>query len=432
MRRCSAGIAIALLVMMAGACGEDPNVYGVPLLNANALATLETSSGLASDPCRTIPDLPASFLNAMPACCGGKGRCVPEIASLGKRADQLPSCEGGGKCVPSSVLQASTNPPKACRAGSDGAAGVCFPTCIDAVDRLKLLLSQAECDPDERCVPCLTPQGTPTGLCEYGTRVQTPKPATCLDAPSERPRPELCANPPRIIDPRKLTPCDAGHCIPKSIAGDMAARLSSCADSTQVCTPDDFIATGGLFVPKTCKSLVGGEGRCLSTAIPEVKDQADRLPRDVCGNEERCAPCFDPVTGEALSSCELTCDSGPKQPKRLFESCGGTKGRCVSKSLVGSELVNFVLNQDKCKADEKCVPLAVLNRRATPAKCVSSGIFSSGSPGVCVESVFTQVLSILGSVVGVSQSNCKKDFVCVPCDVAGDAVPGCAAPSGSR
>jgi len=420
-------LAISAALVATIACGEPPDPYGVELQNHAALSALKPTSGFANDPCNPVPDLPSDFLEALPTCCNNKGRCVPEGDSLGSQGDQLPSCEGGGKCAPLAVLQASTKPPKACK--SPGGAGVCFPTCIDQIDRLKLVLSQENCDPDERCVPCNTPGGESTGLCDLGKKKKDePKPESCKSRPKQKPRAELCAEPPTVVDVTKLTPCDAGHCIPRSAAGeDMVAQLAPCADENYVCAPDKQIATGGLFTPKTCKSIGGAEGRCFSAAIGEVKEQGDRLPKDTCADDERCTPCFDPVSGEALPSCQTPCDAGPTQEKMIFASCQAEKGRCVPESALGGGMMSLALKLDTCKKGEKCAPLAAMNRAATPKLCKTKGVFSSGATGVCMEAVFSGLVTSFGGLLGVSKADCDTDFLCVPCDLGETPLKGCPA-----
>ena len=73
--------------------------------------------------------------------------------------------------------------------------------------------------------------------------------------------------------------------------------------------PDTLIETGGNFILPTCTSVFGAEGRCLSTCVPQLADTADSLPQDICDENERCTPCFDPLQDGAppTGACELSC-----------------------------------------------------------------------------------------------------------------------------
>jgi len=278
-------------------------------------------------------------------------------------------------------------------------------------------------------VPCVNPSdGKATGLCEIGQAAKAAeKPASCK-ANVSKPAAALCADPPSVVDVKKLTACEAGHCIPRGAAGeDLVSQLAPCEDAAYVCAPDPFIATGGLFLPKTCASVNAAEGRCFSAAIGEVKEQGDRLPQDTCAKDERCTPCYDPISGDALPTCQTPCDAGPTKPKMMFATCGGERGRCVPETALGSGLLKIALKQDTCKKAERCAPLSAIKRDATPKACKTRGLFTSGAAGVCVEAVFSDLVGSLGGVVGVSKANCDETFLCVPCDLGDTPLKGCPA-----
>jgi hypothetical protein len=151
--------------------------------------------------------------------------------------------------------------------------------------------------------------------------------------------------------------CQAAHCVPADQVpkGTDTTQLGKCPDGT-LCTPDDFIATFGQFLVKSCTSIDGAEGRCISTCIPRVAEQMTRLPQTGCAPSERCAPCYDPIDGADTHACSQGCDTGPKQPKYQFAQCGGGRGLCVPKSLVPPELQAAVPVDTCTQPDHVCAP----------------------------------------------------------------------------
>lgn len=424
---------IALLT----SCMSEPDLYGETLLNDEALKQISTATSLAdiSDACTAIPALPREFLDAMSPCCGDKGRCLPNAPQLGRSGEQLETCDNGGKCAPLSLLEVATRPLRKCQLSKD-LPGACVPTCVDAIDRLKLVLPKDSCDDDERCVPCFNPQDhKPTGLCELGEKKD--KPATCPAAP-RRATPEMCAGKQDFIDPTKLRACPEGRCVPKALTdqssgvdSDILAGLSLCDDGTSYCVPDIIVRTGGLWLPKTCTSFSNAEGRCYPLFGP-VKVQEKNLPRDVCPESERCIPCFDPYTGERLPTCDTPCDPGPTKPPVVFAACLSGQGRCVPQTVVGDGIrESLSFRRDTCTGEEICAPQSLLDRKSPPTKCeTTGGLAAKKGPGVCVENVFSTVIKVGGGVAGVKQSTCANGFVCMPCSLD-ESLPGCSpAPGG--
>jgi len=84
---------------------------------------------------------------------------------------------------------------------------------------------------------------------------------------------------------------------------------------------------------KTCASIGGNEGRCMSTCLAEVGKQAGSLPKGPsagCAEDEACLPCFDPLTGKPTGACtSLPCDKGPTKPPKTFPKCCGGIGTCI-------------------------------------------------------------------------------------------------------
>src|SRR5262249_34564586 len=158
----------------------------------------------------------------------------------------------------------------------------------------------------------------------------------------------------------------------------MASQLATC--STGLCAPDVFIAAGGNYIPKTCTSLDGAEGRCLHVAIPQVAAQASMLTQDVCESYEKCVPCYSPIDGTPTRSRTPPGDPGPTKPAVEFANCckenNTTEGRCVPSTVIPStEQTN--LQQKECtQSTDLCVPSEMLAPNFKPMACTGSGLLT--------------------------------------------------------
>jgi len=225
-----------------------------------------------------------------------------------------------------------------------------------------------------------------------------------------------------------LTACGAdAHCLDAALIPDpmQAALLAKCDDATKVCVPDVFLRTGGKFTPKSCASLNGAEGRCLSIVIPQVKDQADRLPQDTCAATEKCTPCFDPLDGTATGACTQSCDPGPQEAPKPFAACCGARAHCVPVSSVPDAQEDNLSEQECATAQpgSLCVPDEVINNGPFPA-CAGSAPFIGNYTGVCLSTCLD--FGLQGAFLG--QGNCASaDFKCAPCTLNGmpTGAPGC-------
>ena len=111
--------------------------------------------------------------------------------------------------------------------------------------------------------------------------------------------------------------CVAARCVPSTAIPnpDQVALAAGLPGSERPkCVPDPFIATLGQFLAKECRSLIDAEGRCIPVLLPAVRSQVDRLPQADCAADERCAPCYDPLTGVATGACTAGCGPGPDEP----------------------------------------------------------------------------------------------------------------------
>jgi hypothetical protein len=226
------------------------------------------------------------------------------------------SCDGGdGICAPDDVIRTGDNfVPSTC-VSIAGAEGRCLSTCLPFVAAQADVLPTGGCGPNERCAPCYDPLAAdptaPTGACTLA-----------CDSPAQPPVVLECPwAGPDIINPSSLPECSptcgGAHCAPKALVAEGQQSLfASCDGGDGICAPDDVIRTGDNFVPSSCVSIAGAEGRCLSTCLPFVAAQADVLPTAGCASNERCAPCYDPLAADPTAptgACSFGCDM-PQSP----------------------------------------------------------------------------------------------------------------------
>jgi hypothetical protein len=234
------------------------------------------------------------------------------------------------------------------------------------------------------------------------------------------------------IDPQTFTACEpacaGAHCVPKGVLSTLPLSTESCiADggSAGDCVPDPIIAAAGQFVPATCTSIAGAEGRCLPTCLPAV---AAVLPQDVCAADERCMPCFNPSASDPTAptgACsfggdmpsqppvELTCPwSGPPVfDPTAFAGCSPTCGgsHCVPTGLLSSLPVSPEACTATGGAAGECVPDAVITAggQSVPGTCTSI----AGAEGRCLSTC----LPAVAATVGLPQAVCDAGERCMPC-----------------
>jgi hypothetical protein len=228
-----------------------------------------------------------------------------------------------------------------------------------------------------------------------GTAVACPD-AQLLNITSSLPACDLCAN---------------ARCLPTSLVTstnpESVDQLGACGDGDNKCVPDAYAITRGQVKLKNCTSLAGAEGRCMSVCIPLVAAQGDKLPRDNCADDERCAPCFDPTSGEETGACSLGCTEPPSGPPVTFEKCCSGAGSCVSRELAGAQADQ--LNPDSCtdkSGATLCAPDDIASDK--PATCRSV----NDSEGRCLSRCLTSVQEQESSL---PQSTCASTHRCVPC-----------------
>jgi hypothetical protein len=333
--------------------------------------------------------------SAFPPCalCDG-AHCVPSSAVPPDFADQLQDCPdvAGSKCVPDDLIAtAGQFLFKTCTSLLN-AEGRCVPTCIQQVASQQDRLPVDVCQPDERCAPCFDPtSGQSTGACNAG----------CDTGP---------ANP----TPVTFAKCcgDLGSCVPKDLVpADLQNSLSqdACTDPTTLCAPNTFTGTTGTG-PTVCQSLLvqdgkHAEGRCVPTCVPQVQEQADQLPQDICATGEKCAPCTNPIDGTSTGSCTVGSDQ-PTEPPLAFADCCSNHGKCVPKALAGSQGAN--LDAQECQgADFVCAPTEKVNDLNHKFPACDTVLFG---PGACIFACFAGANGPI-----LQPGTCTGGTVCAPC-----------------
>ncbi|HMJ10278.1 MAG TPA: hypothetical protein VK524_02675 [Polyangiaceae bacterium] len=246
--------------------------------------------------------------------------------------------------------------------------------------------------------------------------------------------------------------CTAAHCIPTALIPPTInqALLGRCSDGSTVCVPDDLSTRLGKFRLKDCTSLLGAEGRCVSTCIPQVNGLMDVLPRATCGDNERCAPCFNPNDGTATGACGLGCDPGPSAQTTsnpiVFKKCQNGLGVCAPSSVIPLVLQTQLL-PDVCSTGELCAPAQKTQslkynfpscQPSNPLVAILAGIGPNGQTGGCVPAFLADNNPFEGGFM--LQDTCLTGEKCAPCNnplrglvpTGACPVPLCSAPNGGN
>jgi hypothetical protein len=184
------------------------------------------------------------------------------------------------------------------------------------------------------------------------------------------------------------------------------------------------LAAYGNYLPKTCTSLEGAEGRCLNQVLPSVVPQVSQLPQDVCDSDESCVPCFSPLDGTSTGACTTVSCDAPKEKAVEFAGCcywgNQPGGKCVPSSVAGSAASG--LSSDGCGGGDVCAPTENLEPTFKPVFCSDDDDFFFSYTGFCVSNCIPEA-------DGLSQGSCDSAHYCAPCHdpLSGDPtnVPGC-------
>lgn len=242
----------------------------------------------------------------------------------------------------------------------------------------------------------------PSAPCPLGSSKRKAVPSAILDA-----FPSCCGG--------------RAHLIPDFLVpSEFQAKLAKGANGT-LCVPDEF-ATSADYAPRSCTSVLGVKGACLSECLPEVKNARVKLPLADCKAGELCAPCFDPQTKQRTGACDIgpmACETpeaiddckpySPTLDLSSYKTCCGTgPAHCAPSSLVPEgQRKDLQLCSD---GQSYCVPDDILSRggKHQPATCKSVGGREGRCLSVCVKSVADQLSTL-------PQSSCKSYERCAPC-----------------
>lgn len=399
-------IALSGLIAIAGCAGgsyEPPRRYGPPG-GPSAFGDAGARRDAGASPAACVhegpPVLDPSTLDPCPSC--GGGHCLPSALVPEESRGRLGSCDAERLCVPDLFIETGGDFLLATCVSVGGAEGRCASTCLPDVAARMGSLPSAGCAPDERCAPCFDPlSGADTGVCRLA-----------------------CDTGPRSTDPPlpPMTCCGgAGTCLDASaVPAEDRERLGpdTCAGTTMLCVPTAF--ADDAFRPASCRSIGGGEGRCLPECLPSVAEDAERLPAAGCGTGERCVPCYQPTDGSATGACAINGDA-PAEPAFVFERCcehddrdGVFLGTCVPRESVPADRRGD-LEEQECPEDMGllCVPTANVedpDRRNPP--CTTEGGTFSGppGPGACVLECMVGFRAVF-----LGRSTCGDEEVCAPC-----------------
>jgi hypothetical protein len=246
---------------------------------------------------------------------------------------------------------------------------------------------------------------------------------------------EACEGAPAVslpvdsFQPCNMVGCQLAHCVPAAAIPESVPieLLGTCDDPTTVCVPDDYTATMGQFIPKSCESILGAEGRCISTCIPQVNGLMDALPQGDCGENERCAPCINPNDGTETGACLQGCDPGPSQETLtnpiLFPTCANDEGRCVPKEIIPAALLGQLIQMTCPSADQVCAPLEkTQNLKYNFPECAPTDGFvillatpgPDGQLGGCVPAWLADANPLEG--LFLLQDTCPAGDKCAPCN----------------
>jgi hypothetical protein len=221
----------------------------------------------------------------------------------------------------------------------------------------------------------------------------------------------------------QLCPAQDSICLPittlRSLVPQSTIDLLAKCDDMTACVPVEVASQAGRGIAAKCSSVNGAEGRCTSTCVPLVAQQANLLPRDNCKENELCAPCYDPRTSEDTLACRQGCDRGPTQPPKPFDRCCSDRGLCVPPALAGSQAKN--LNKEACTGDTLCAPKELADLMYKPKSCDSI----DNGEGRCIS-------TCVGGALGAQKdrlptAGCASDEICAPCydPVTGEDTGAC-------
>jgi hypothetical protein len=216
--------------------------------------------------------------------------------------------------------------------------------------------------------------------------------------------------------------------------------FGACPSGNEACVPDEVLLAGGKQL-KTCKSIIGA-GACITMSLLPAMEADPRakqfLTKDICDDDQICAPCTNPEANNAPTGmCEPVgvfgeCASGggaapstggtTPPPAPLPACCThGTKssGVCIAETAIPADQRDDA-PQDSCASGNKCAPKAFVDGK--PVIC-KSGLLGKG---VCLDTCFNEMMGFASMIGVLGPDICGSTEVCVPCTfMSGQGVPGC-------
>lgn len=228
-----------------------------------------------------------------------------------------------------------------------------------------------------------------------------------------------CDDPPAGFPPGVLPlcpSCGAGRCVSRGMIPEEAQSLLAECSATHLCVPDEIIRNP-LWIPDTCTSTFGAEGRCVSKCLPGVAAFEGRLPQDTCPDTHLCSPCFDPFDGTSTGACDQECDPGPSEPPVLVTECCDGAALCIPTDSVPAESRGLFRSCDGA-ADTLCVPNEVVSTPDyVPPTCSTGAIGDTFGEefraGVCLSPCLPAVAA---TSAALEQNDCADATLCVPCN----------------
>ena len=439
-----AAAAVAAVVLVVPGCGgssssDNPAGASMGGDDVDEATTVIGADAAPQKGCAGYPGKDPSTLPGSGCCSAGPSHCIPTSSLPASIDTAFVSCgdaAGSSLCVPDPIIQkGSEYVPATCTTKllTWTLEGVCLSKCITLVsgNSQESLLKPETCGQGELCVPCIDPlSNQPTGACNIDNVICGD--AGSLTAGDGGGGPACPYTGPPLIDPTQFPACsptcNGAHCVPASLVPTAdQSQLASCSSNGTpgFCAPDTFIQSDGQALPKTCTSIAGAEGRCLSTCLPAVAAEADVLPQDVCAADERCTPCYDPVAADPTAptgACSLACDKPVKPPTTIacpytgppiidpstFPACSPA---CAGSHCVPSSLVPAA-DQSQLAACPGgfCAPDSITQTagEGVPPTCTSV----AGAEGRCLSTCLPEIASEASLL---PQSTCAAGEKCAPC-----------------
>jgi len=170
---------------------------------------------------------------------------------------------------------------------------------------------------------------------------------------------------------------------------------------------------GASAVPPSCRLTLasagaGGadlEGRCIPSCFVAGDPSSMNLTQSTCAADNKCVPCFSPISGESTGACNQPGDAPVDAAPAGFAQCGdGDTGFCVPMGASGG----VMLPQLTCGDGQVCAPKG---RVLDPSSCFAHCNSPLGGAGACIAAFI--VPEAQRALLG--KETCTEGELCVPC-----------------